>query len=264
MRTKAGTKEVMPERNTAYVDGKAISYCLTKHWGGPPVVLISGLGDSAESWKPIFSSIAEQAPTFAYDRPGYGKSAAVHHGKAGRDGVFVAQHLKKVLPVVGVEGSVILVAHSLGGLYALSYARAYPDEVLGLVLLDMRSPTFAGACERTGVECQPPWYVRWFVPRHVKAEMNGMESAEAQSQTPEGLGDTPVTLVTASKKDPMGGTALFDLWQQEQRQFADKLRRGRVVAARNSGHYVHHDDPSCVVEEVTAVIAAVQQARGSR
>ena len=40
----------------------------------------------------------------------------------------------------GVEGPSVLVAHSVGGLYAMAFARLYPDEVSGFVGLGSSTP----------------------------------------------------------------------------------------------------------------------------
>ncbi len=52
----------------------------------------------------------------------------------------VATEIHAALHGAGVEGPYVLVAHSLGGLYALEFAELYPDEVAGFVGLDSTSP----------------------------------------------------------------------------------------------------------------------------
>jgi len=45
-----------------------------------------------------------------------------------------------VLAKAGEQGPYVLVGHSTGGTFALTYAARYPDQVAGMVLLDSSSP----------------------------------------------------------------------------------------------------------------------------
>jgi pimeloyl-ACP methyl ester carboxylesterase len=105
--------------------------------GSPAVVLQSGLGDGKEAWSRVFDGLATHSTVVAYDRPGYGGSPL----KAGpRDPCTVAREQRELLMSIGVMPPYILVGHSLGGLYEYVYARLYPDDVAGLVLLDATHP----------------------------------------------------------------------------------------------------------------------------
>lgn len=61
----------------------------------------------------------------------------------------MVRDLHRLLGAAGIEGPYILVAHSLGGLLARSYARIYPREVAGVILVDATSDRdFAEALAR--------------------------------------------------------------------------------------------------------------------
>ena len=45
-----------------------------------------------------------------------------------------------LLTTAGVPAPYLLVGHSIGGLFTVLYARTYPDEVAGMVLVDSTPP----------------------------------------------------------------------------------------------------------------------------
>ena len=51
-----------------------------------------------------------------------------------------AEDLHALLAAAGEHGPYVLVGHSIGGPYAMTYAARYPDQVAGMVLLDSSSP----------------------------------------------------------------------------------------------------------------------------
>ena len=52
-----------------------------------------------------------------------------------------ARDLHGLLAAAGEHGPYVLVGHSIGGPYAMTYAASYPEQVAGMVLLDSSSPT---------------------------------------------------------------------------------------------------------------------------
>jgi len=105
--------------------------------GSPTVVLSNGLGEVAASWARIVAGVDDTTRVCAYDRAGQGWSEDVEHPQ---DGVTAARDLHALLSVAGEHGPYVLVGHSIGGTYALTYAARYPQPVAGLVLLDSSSP----------------------------------------------------------------------------------------------------------------------------
>ena len=104
--------------------------------GGPTVVLMSGLGGSSASWARIAPAVADTTRVCAYDRAGQGWSDAA----APQNGVAAAADLHTLLARAGEHGPYVLVGHSIGGDYAMTYADRYPEQVAGMVLLDTTSP----------------------------------------------------------------------------------------------------------------------------
>ena len=105
--------------------------------GSPTVVLSNGLGGVSAGWARIAGPVAATTRVCAYDRAGQGWS---EEAASPRDGVQSAEDLHTLLAEAGEHGPYVLVGHSTGGTYAMTYAARYPEQVAGLVLLDSSSP----------------------------------------------------------------------------------------------------------------------------
>jgi pimeloyl-ACP methyl ester carboxylesterase len=105
--------------------------------GGPTVVLQSGLGEFSPSWARVAPAVAATTRVCAYDRAGQGRS---DDAPQIQDGLQVAADLHTLLARAGERGPYVLVGHSTGGSYAMTYAARYPEQVAGMVLLDPSNP----------------------------------------------------------------------------------------------------------------------------
>ncbi len=106
-------------------------YCMGE--GSPTVILESGAGSSCIDWSLVQPEVARYARVCSYDRPGFGWSEAVR-GSLTRE--QVAAQLHDLLQAAEIPGPYVLVGHSLGGEYVRTFARDYPEETAGLVLVD--------------------------------------------------------------------------------------------------------------------------------
>lgn len=105
--------------------------------GSPTVVLANDLGETSPEWAWIATAVAADTRVCAYDRAGQGWS---EDAAGPQDGGEIAADLHTLLERAKEPAPYVLVGHSSGGPYAMTYAARYPDEVAGLVLLDATSP----------------------------------------------------------------------------------------------------------------------------
>jgi pimeloyl-ACP methyl ester carboxylesterase len=105
--------------------------------GSPTVVLENGLGSTSVNWARVAAAVGRTTRVCAYDRAGQGWSDDVD---TPQDGLAIAADLHNLLSRAGEPGPFVLVGHSAGGTYAMTYAAHYPHEVAGMVLLDSMSP----------------------------------------------------------------------------------------------------------------------------
>jgi pimeloyl-ACP methyl ester carboxylesterase len=110
--------------------------------GSPTVVLQSGLGEFSPSWARIAPAVSRTTRVCAYDRAGQGWS---EDAPQIQDGVQAAADLHTLLDRAGENAPYVLVGHSIGGSYAMTYAARYPEQVAGIVLLDASDPYQATA-----------------------------------------------------------------------------------------------------------------------
>ena len=105
--------------------------------GSPTVILEAAADMMSADWGWIQPEIARHTRVCAYDRAGMGWSEP---GPQPRDARQVSAELHTLLTNAGIAGPYILVGHSAGGLYVRMYAARYPEEVVGMVLVDPGHP----------------------------------------------------------------------------------------------------------------------------
>ena len=130
--SEADQRNFPPPGNLIDVDGyKMHIYCMGE--GGPTIVLDHVGGGSSIDWVLIQPKLAEHTRVCAYDRAGYGWS---EYNPAPRTLAQQAHELHTLLANANEKAPYILVGHSYGARVARVYAAKYPQEVVGLALMD--------------------------------------------------------------------------------------------------------------------------------
>lgn len=116
---------------------------------GPTVVMIAGGGTPAVVSYELQGKIARFARVCSYDRPGLGWSPPAQRPLTFDEH---AADLEALLHNAGVRGPYLLAPESFGGLIAIAYARAHPQETAGIVFLDGVDPRlwFSALPEQAG------------------------------------------------------------------------------------------------------------------
>ena len=83
------------------------------------------------------SMLRDEHRICVYDRADVGRSDEVPGLRTGESSV---RDLHRLLEAAGIEPPYVLLAPSFGGLIAYAYAATYPDEVVGMVLIDAAFP----------------------------------------------------------------------------------------------------------------------------
>src|SRR3954447_17969224 len=136
--------------------------------GSPTVVLQPGGGEMSSNMAWIAPAVAGATRVCVYDRAGRGWSEPAD---TPQDAAQISTDLHTLLRRANVPGPYVLGGHSFGGLYVLTYAAHYPDDVAGMVLVDATnraSPRKRRSRRRTTEAPTTPWVVspHWFRARH--------------------------------------------------------------------------------------------------
>ncbi|HZF25152.1 MAG TPA: alpha/beta fold hydrolase [Steroidobacteraceae bacterium] len=215
--------------------------------GARTVVLASGLGDTLDIWKTVQPLIADHcARTIAYTRAGYPGSDVAD---GARDAASNVSELRAELKRRGIQPPYVLVGHSLGGLYMQYFARQYPDEIDGLVLIDSThwdqhlqlNPQGAGASDRGSfVLLSMPWIMR--------RELNDSTAAGEQVHASPHAGNVPTIVLSRTRAlhgETPAAQALSALMQDD---ITSDFPAARHLQVFDSGHYIQRDRPEVVVD----------------
>ena len=101
--------------------------------GRPVVVLEPGQGDSRSTYAAVQEQLAEVTTACTYDRANVGQSDPAPTPRTSLDAV---EDLRGLLGAAGLEGPYVLAGTSAGGFISLHFARAYPDDVLGVLAIN--------------------------------------------------------------------------------------------------------------------------------
>ncbi len=129
-----------------------------KAGSGPVLLLIHGIGDSSDTWRPVVEHLAEHYTVIAPDLLGHGRS---EKPRADYSVAGYANGMRDLLTVLEVD-RVTVVGHSLGGGVAAQFTYQFPERCERLVLVG------SGGVGRTvspllrvaavpGVEAVMPW-----------------------------------------------------------------------------------------------------------
>jgi len=105
--------------------------------GGPSVVLEAGIAASSLNWSVLQPGLAAFTTTYSYDRSGFGWSTS-DNGACRL--VKLTDDLHALMKAAPVPAPFILIAHSFGSYIATVYARRFPNDLAGVVLVDPLTP----------------------------------------------------------------------------------------------------------------------------
>ncbi|MET0962616.1 MAG: alpha/beta fold hydrolase [Noviherbaspirillum sp.] len=225
-----------------------LEYCLYPA-PGPLLVLDAAQGTDMAVWGENFiTALNGFAAVLTYNRIGSGKSR--FHDRRLDQAVTAkesSERLYQLLQRLAAGRKPILLGHSMGGLYAQYFARAYPQQLAGLVLVDA-----ASALEpRT----DSPFKNRSRISKGSVAYYEGLgfQPSVAQIEAAPPFPDIPLLVISADNHQ-FPEPAIEALWQDIQKGIARQSGRGRQVTVPGSEHFVFLSNRERVVREIAAMV----------
>jgi len=97
-----------------------------------PLVLLHGIGSNAQSYAPLLAALPPAIDAIAWNAPGYADSALL--AEKSPTPAHYADALARLLDALSLK-RIVLAGHSLGCLFAASFAARHPDRVAAVALL---------------------------------------------------------------------------------------------------------------------------------
>jgi pimeloyl-ACP methyl ester carboxylesterase len=251
--------------------------------GGPTVILEAGAGNNGDTWDAgalgadatrtaVFPGVAAFTRVCAYDRPGTmldpDRRSRSDPVPMPRGAPEMVADLHALLGAAEVPGPYVFAAHSFGGLVARLYAATYPDEVVGLVLVDSAHEDYYGrlralltAAQWAAFTAPPPDLTDdpVFERLAIDASTDAMRAAAAASP----LRPLPLVVLTHGRPfdwPPDAPAAEIEaLWLPLQEDLAALVPGGRLVVAEESGHFIPGDQPELVIAAIRQVVDAARE-----
>ena len=265
---------------------------------GPALLLLHGIGDSSESWLPVFDALARDHMVIAPDLLGHGASAKP---RADYAVAAYANGMRDLLDVLGVE-QVTVVGHSLGGGVAAQIAYQFPERCSRLVLVasggagrDVTPLLRLASAPFAEVFLAPlHWSVAPPVVRgalgvlglvgndlardrdHVARILGGLPDGDAQvafTRTLRSVVDWRGQVVTLLDRCYLAdGVPALLVWGDRDgvipvdhaRSAQDAMSGSRLEIFEGAGHFPHHADPDRFVALVREFVASTRPARYDR
>ena len=222
----------------------------------------AGQGDLHDSPAAVFPQVARTTRVCAFDRPDTRTTGGdLSTPRAQPHSVDLdVDDLHRLLTALDAPKPYVLVAHSYGGFVAELYARTYPAEVGGLVMVDAVSSDIEQAATASKL-------ARWDeLHRATVPGIEGIEILDALARLDAAPALRPLPAVVLSADKPyrtdllppgdVEASVTFTDWRDQQDRLAARLG-AEHVATTNSGHHVYLYSPELVIGAIRDVVEDV-------
>ena len=216
---------------------------------GIPILFESGAGNDGSIWHTLLNPLHDSlgATLITYDREGFGKSEI---DTTDLNIITEIEGLEIALKKMGFVNKYFLVAHSLGGNYAMAFTKRNSKKVVGAVFIDIVSP-----CFMTEVKAKQIKNIFHDSLEVIKKESLGfyyiVQNYEHTSMVMREASQSlkiPMTVICADTPPFQGIDSIT--WKKCMEKFASGFINRKYLLAKNCGHYVFIDNPTLVIDEI--------------
>ncbi len=232
--------------------------------GSPTVILEHGLDSSGFEWTAVQDAVDDTTRVCFTSRAGMGFSdrpPADDH-RTMQDAV---DDLTAALTAANVTAPYVLVGHSAGGLSVRLFAAQYPNDVVGMVLVDTTHEEFLARLRQA---LSPEAWSEIGDSLVDNVENLDLEASSEEVAGLGDLGDLPLVVleagISATDNPPPGlSTSTVEEMQAEypaieaalQAELAELSTNSTHFVVGDAGHFIHLDRPDVVIDAIEAVLA---------
>lgn len=234
------------------IDGRKVESVTIRNAASKHVVVFeSGLRGTLDQWDKVLDALSPEATVFAYNRAGYANSEA---SEGRRDGATIVSQLRQVLRHKGLAPPYVLVGHSLGALYMQQFARMYPEDVAGIVLVDGLLPRMVKKPDEFPFTTRLA--KRVLLSNTVSREVDSIHATGEQVLALPGIDDKPMVRLINVPKSSTAIPVDFGAFNREAGNvaFIRALYPNAKKVMVDSDHQMQSANPEAVVKAIRQVI----------
>ncbi|NEW05790.1 alpha/beta hydrolase [Paenibacillus sp. SYP-B3998] len=228
----------------------------------PTVIFESGYGDDSSVWATIAQQISQYTRTVTYDRAGVGLSDSDPNG--GFTSKDAAERLHKLVAALKVDGPLVLVGHSLAGLHMREYQYLYPDDVKGIVFVDvshehMEDTLFSEFPVEVRKEIVSEDFRQMnFIEGNIDDALISYSQIDIATQA-DSLRNVPITVLSGGNHHypasfPVAPELLEQRWGLLQTDLASMSDESLHVVDPQNGHRLHEQNPQLIIDNVISLL----------
>jgi pimeloyl-ACP methyl ester carboxylesterase len=238
-----------------------VSYILSGH-GAPHIVLFSGAGMSLQGWEPLYPGIERVGRVLAWNRFGMQGSDPPRERQTG---AMVVGSLRELLGHVDLAPPYVLVAHSMGGLFANLYARLYPEEVAGVLFIEATHPDDHVVLKKHERQLERALAKLLTLPQvffrpNLHTELACVEDTVREIECAGPFPEVPLRVVTGglTPRAWMMSPGAIGARRANQQELARLSPLGEQIIAQKSGHFPQLTEPQLVLRVLEELLVAVR------
>jgi pimeloyl-ACP methyl ester carboxylesterase len=224
--------------------------------GGPTVMVEMGAGQTSSNWLPLLERMAQDRLACVYERAGVGTSEPGPDAGP-RTATSVSADLEGLLAAASIPTPIVLVSHSIGGMYAQLFAARYPEQVAGLVFIDPRTAAYQAGYRAVLTDAERAADVADLasLPSSdpMTQEILGADGSAAEVAAAGPVPDVPLVVLTAGIRNEGQSDADVALWRESHAQLAAQSSTGTSEVVDDADHEIWRSDAPLVAETVDRV-----------